>query len=178
MINEERKLKDEHFQMIGEQEIINRIHFLYKSKNYGLLEKYIFIHLQYLMKIKQNYRLALYFVGKYSQCGINFSFYSKYFLYEIKKYITKNITHLKNVTMNDPYIAKYRQENISMKKLINYLSSYSIIKKLLITSCEKIYIFIHFVQNFIILYHFKNISKQKYIQLLILPKILKFQFIN
>ena len=166
VINEERKLKDEHFQMIGEQEIINRIHFLYKSKNYGLLEKYIFIHLQYLMKIKQNYRLALYFVGKYSQCGINFSFYSKYFLYEIKKYITKNITHLNNVKVNDPYIVKYRQENISMKKLVNYLSSYSIIKRLLITSCEKILYFYNFRSEL-----HNSLSLQKYIKTKIYPII-------
>ena len=165
-INEERKLKDEHFQMIGEQEIINRIHFLYKTKNFSLLEKYIFIHLQYLMKIKQNYRLALYFVGKYSQCGINFSFYSKYFLYEIKKYITKNITHLKNIKMNDPYLIKYRQENISMKKLINYLSLYTVIKKLLLTSCEKILYFYTFRSEL-----HNSLSLQKYIKTKIYPII-------
>ena len=110
------KLKDEEFQMIGEQEIINRINFLYERKNYSLLENYIFIHLQYLIKIKQNYRLALYFVGKYSGCDLKFSLLSRYFLYEIKKYICKNIVNLNNLKIiKDPYIIKSKEDNILMK---------------------------------------------------------------
>ena len=95
--DDKRKLKDEQFRMIGEQEIVNRIHFLYKRKDYQILETYIFIHLQYLIKIKQNYRLALYFVGKYLLCGIKFSFLSRYYLYEIKKYINNSIIHLQKI---------------------------------------------------------------------------------
>ena len=131
--------------MIGEQEIINRIHFLYKRKDYQILETYIFIHLQYLIKIKQNYRLALYFVGKYLLCGIKFSFLSRYYLYEIKKYINNSIIRLQKIKLiNDPYIIKYKQENISLKKLINYLLLYNMIKKLLKYSCEKIIYFYSF----------------------------------
>jgi hypothetical protein len=118
-IQKKNKLTDEEFQMIGEQEIINRINFLYEIKNYEILEDYIFIHLQYLIKIKLNYRLALYFVSKYSNFGIKLGFFTRYFLYEIKKYICKNIINFKNLTtIGDSYADKYNKENFEMRKLI------------------------------------------------------------
>ena len=136
-VNEKnKKLKDEHFQMIGEQEIINRINYLYNRKKTSVLENYIFIHLQYLIKIKQNYRLALYFVSKYSLSEIKFSFLSRYFLYEIKKYICKSILNLNNLKIiQDSYIIKYREENIFMKRLISYCTYFYMIKNLLFISC-------------------------------------------
>jgi len=165
--DDKRKLKDEQFRMIGEQEIVNRIHFLYKRKDYQILETYIFIHLQYLIKIKQNYRLALYFVGKYLLCGIKFSFLSRYYLYEIKKYINNSIIHLQKIKLiNDPYIIKYKQENISLKKLINYLLLYNMIKKLLKYSCEKIIYFYSFRCEL-----HNSLSLQKYIKSKIYPVI-------
>ena len=165
--DDKRKLKDEQFIMIGEQEIINRIHFLYKRKDCQILETYIFIHLQYLIKIKQNYRLALYFVGKYLLCGIKFSFLSRYYLYEIKKYINNSIIHLQKIKLiNDPYIIKYKQENISLKKLINYLLLYNMIKKLLKYSCEKIIYFYSFRSEL-----HNSLSLQKYIKSKIYPVI-------
>ena len=165
--DDKRKLKDEQFRMIGEQEIINRIHFLYKRKDYQILETYIFIHLQYLIKIKQNYRLALYFVGKYLLCGIKFSFLSRYYLYEIKKYINNSIIRLQKIKLiNDPYIIKYKQENISLKKLINYLLLYNMIKKLLKYSCEKIIFFYSFRSEL-----HNSLSLQKYIKSKIYPVI-------
>jgi hypothetical protein len=143
--NEKERLKDEHFKNIGEQEIINRINYLYKCKKNSILENYIFIHLQYLLIIKQNYRLALYFTGRYALCGIKFSFLSKYYLYEFRKYIHKNFIHLKNIKIvKDHYIIKYRKENIFLKKLMNYLLLYQMIKKLMIVSCEKIIYFYTF----------------------------------
>ena len=142
---ENEKLNDEQFIMIGEQEIINRFNFLKKKKKYGILQDYIFIHLQYLIKIKQNYRLALYFVGKYSISNIKFNFLSKYCLYEIKKYICKNFICLKDSKIvKDPYILKYREENIAIQKLLNYVLLYIIIKKLIKTCCEKIIYFYTF----------------------------------
>ena len=81
--NEKLELEDEHFIMLGEQEIINRIYFLYKRKNYDTLQTYIFIHLQYIIKIKQNFRLALYFVYRYSVSDIKFDF--------LKIHISQNI---------------------------------------------------------------------------------------
>ena len=140
-----KRLKDDQFIMIGEQEIINRINFLYKHKKYDILEMYIFIHLQYLIKIKLNYRLALYFVYKYSQSEIKLSFLSKYFLYEIKKFICKSIIKTSNVKIvKDPYIIKYKEENILMKRIINYILFLNMIKKLLKISCEKIIYFYTF----------------------------------
>ena len=163
--NEKKELDDEQFIMLGEQEIINRIHFLYKRKNYDILQMYIFIHLQYLIKIRQNYRLALYFSYRYSLSGIKFSFLSRYFLYEIKKYITKSIMLLKNEkNIQDPYIIKYREENISMKKLINYISLYHMIKKLLEISCSKIIYFNTFKSEI-----HNSLSLQKYVKLKIYP---------
>jgi len=88
-IEKKEKLTDEELIMIGEQEIINRINFLYETKNYEILEDYIFIHLQYLIKIKFNYRLALYFVSKYSNFGVKLGFFTRYFLYEIKSIYVK-----------------------------------------------------------------------------------------
>ena len=95
--------------------------------------------------MKQNYRLALYFVGKYSLYDLKLTFLSKYFLYEIKKYICKSISHLKNNDLiKDSNIIKNQKEYLSMKKIISYLSFYTIIKKLLIISCEKILFFYSF----------------------------------
>ena len=165
--SEKRKLKDEQFKMIGEQEIINRINFLYKRKNYHILETYIFIHLQYLIKIKQNYRLALYFAGKYFVCGIRFSFLTRYFLYEITKYISNSIINLQNIKLiHDPYIIKYRQENVFMKKFLNYVFLFNMIKKLLKTACQKIIYFYSFRSDL-----HNSLSLQKYIKTKIYPVI-------
>ena len=143
--NERKWLKDEQFQMIGEQEIINRINFLYKHKIIDVMETYIFIHLQYLIKIKQNFRLALYFLGKYCQTGIKYSFLSKYFFYEIKKFVCINLNSSKIKTKTkDPYIIKYKEENIFMKKFVKYINNYNMIKKLLKISCQKIIYFFTF----------------------------------
>ena len=161
------KLKDEEFQMIGEQEIINRINFLYERKNYSLLENYIFIHLQYLIKIKQNYRLALYFVGKYSGCELKFSLLSRYFLYEIKKYICKNIVNLNNLKIiKDPYIIKYKEDNILMKNVKNYFIYYHMIKHLLRICCEKIIYFYKFRKDL-----HNPLLLQKYSKIKIFPII-------
>ena len=161
------KLKDEKFKIIGEQEIINRINYLYNCKNYSLLENYIFIHLQYLIKINNNYRLALYFVGKYSLSNINLSFLSRYYLYEIKKYICKNIFNLNDLeNIKDSYIIKYKEENISMKRIKNYFIFCHMIRHLLKISCEKIIYFYKFRKG---LHNY--LSLQKYIKSKIYPVI-------
>ena len=163
--NEKLELEDEHFIMLGEQEIINRIYFLNKRKNYDTLQTYIFIHLQYIIKIKQNFRLALYFVYKYSVSDIKFEFLSRYFLYEIKKYINKSIINLNNTEkVKDPYITKYREDNIAMKKLVNYISLYRMIKKLLEISCGKIIYFNTFKSEL-----HNSLALQKYVKLKIYP---------
>ena len=166
-IVQKNKLTDEELKMIGEQEIINRINYLYEIKNYEILEDYIFIHLQYLIRIKSNYRIALYYVSKYSNYGIKLGFLSRYFLYEIKKYICKNIINSKNFKkIEDPYIIKYNKENLSMKKLIKYLTLYHIIKKLLKISCQNIIFFFSFRVDL-----HSTLTLQKYIKTKIHPVI-------
>ena len=138
--DKKRKLKEEQFQIIGEQEIINRINFLYNSKNFELLKTYIFIHLQYLIKIKNNFRLALYFTGKYSNCGIKFNFLELYYFYEIKKYIIRNIFK-KAKNIKDSFITNFKEENANLKNIIKYIFFYQMVKRLLKLACEKIICF-------------------------------------
>ena len=137
-----KRLTDKQFQIIGEQEIINRINYLYKQKNYNDLVIFIFIHLQYLIKIKQNFRLALYFISKCSSINLKLSFLSRYYLYEMKKYICKSIHKTRNLNIiQDPFINKYKKENSIIKKLFHYFSNYFVIKNLLGESCKKIIYF-------------------------------------
>ena len=141
---DEGKLKDSQFQIIGEQEILNRMHFLYKRKKFQILEEYIFVHLQYLLMVKQNYKMVLYFIGKYSNCGIKLCFLSQYFLYEIKKYVIKNFFSLHNSLIEDSYVNKYRKEHIYLKEFFKYIRYIRIIKQILDTSCENILNFFTF----------------------------------
>jgi len=166
-IEKKIKLTDEELIMIGEQEIINRINFLYEIKNYEILEDYIFIHLQYLIKIKLNYRLALYFVSKYSNFGIKLGFFTRYFLYEIKKYICKKIINSKNLTtIGDSYVIKYNKDNFTMRKLIKYLTFYHMIKKLLKICCQNILFFYTFRADL-----HNSLMIQKYLKTKINPVI-------
>ena len=162
IIYNKKTLEDNEFKMIGEQEIINRINFLYRRKKTEYLQIYIFIHLQYIIKIKQNYRLALYYLGKYSFSEIKYSLLSRYYFYEIKKYIHKNIFDKRNTNLiKDPYIIKYKGENIKLKQLIDYTSLFNIIRKILKTSCENIIQFYSFrreLRNFISLQKYKKIK--------------------
>jgi len=166
-IEQKSKFTDEELKMIGEQEIINRINYLYEIKNYEILEDYIFIHLQYLIRIKSNYRIALYYASKYSNYDIKLGFLTRYCLYEIKKYICKNIINSKNFKKTeDPYIIKYNRENLSMKKLIKYLVNYHIIKKLLKISCQNIIIFFSFRADL-----HNSLALQKYSKTKVIPFI-------
>jgi len=166
-IEQNSKLADEELKMIGEQEIINRINYLYEIKYYEILEDYIFIHLQYLIRVKSNYRIALYYASKYSNYDIKVGFLTRYYLYEIKKYICKNIINSRNFKkIEDPYIIKYNRENLLMKKLIKYLVHYHIIKKLLKISCQNIIIFFSFREDL-----HNSLTLQKYIKTKIVPII-------
>ena len=153
--------------MIGEQEIINRINFLYKRKKYYVLQNYIFLHLQYLLKIKHNYRLLLYFLGKYYFSGIKFSFLSKYYFYEIKVHTYNQVIQFKNSKLiKDPFIIKYRQENIFLKKLVHYLTLYQMIKNIIKFCCENIIYFFTFRTEL-----HNSITLQKYLKSKIYPII-------
>ena len=159
--NDNKKmLEDAEFKMIGEQEIINRINFLYRRKKFDYMQTYIFLHLQYIIKIKQNYRLALYYLSKYSQSEIKFSFLSQYYFYEIKKYINDSILNHRNINLNkDPYIKKYKEENIKLEQLMEYISLYNIVRKIIKVSCESIIQFFSFrreLHNSLSLQKYKN----------------------
>ena len=109
------------------------------------MQTYIFLHLQYIIKIKQNYRLALYFLIKYSQSEIKFSFLSQYYLYEIKKIITNSILNNGNMNLSkDPYIKKYKEENIKLGQIIEYITLFNIVRKIIKISCECIFHFYSF----------------------------------
>ena len=158
-LNQNKKmLEDVEFKMIGEQEIINRINFLYRRKKLDYLQTYIFLHLQYIIKIKQNYRLALYFLSKYSQSEIKFSFLSQYYMYEIKHYINNSILNQGNINLiNDPYIKKYKEENIKIEQLMDYISLFNIVRKIIKVSCESIIQFYSFRREL-----HNSLSLQKY----------------
>ena len=155
-----KAMNEAEFIMIGEQEIINRINFLYRRKKYDYLELYIFIHLQYLIKVKQNFRLALYYLGKYSLSEIKFGTFSQYCLYEIKTYITRSFLDRNNSNLiKDPYIKKYKDENIKLEQLMDYISLFNIVRKILRISCESIIQFYSFrreLHNSLSLQKYKN----------------------
>ena len=108
------------------------------------LEDYIFLHLQYLLMMKQNYSLTLYFIGKYEKCGIKWSFMTKFFLYEYKKLMLSiffNKTNLNNV---DESTNKFRKDNHFMTGLIDYFTLFAILQNLIISSCSNLKIIFNF----------------------------------
>ena len=114
--------------------------------------------MQYIIKIKQNYRLALYFLTKYSQSEIKFSFLSRYYFYEIKNYINNSILNEGNINLiSDPYIKKYKEENIKLDQLIEYISLFNIVRKIIKVSCESIIQFYSFRREL-----HNSLSLQKY----------------
>ena len=165
IICEQKRLSDIQFQIIFEQEIINKIDYLYKMRKYCPLEDYIFLHIQYLLMMKQNYSLALYFIGKYEKCGIKWSFMTKFYLYEYKKLLLTiffNKTNLNNV---DESTNKFRKDNISMTRLIDYFTFSAILQNLIISSCNKLKILFTFRKDMhipIILRSFNNSKINKF----------------
>ena len=135
IICEYKRLTEIQLQIIFEQEIINIIVLLYKAKKYCVLEDYIFIHIQYLLVMKKNYYLALYFIGKYEKCGIKWSFDSQYFLYELKQFIITSFFNKTNLTNIDENANKFRKDNHFMKEIINYFLFSAILKNLIIEAC-------------------------------------------
>lgn len=144
MIGEGKKLNENQFQLIFEQEIINKIEYLYKTKKYCILEDYIFLHIQYLIMMKKNYSLALYFIGKYEKCGLKWSFITQYFLYEYKKYIISAFFNKTNINNVDESLNIYRKENHFLNGVIDYFVFSSILNKLIISSCSNLKVLFNF----------------------------------
>ena len=144
IIGEVKRLSEVQFQLIFEQEIINKIEYLYKIKKYCILEDYIFLHIQYLIMMKKNYSLALYFIGKYEKCGIKWSFITRYFLYEYKKYIISSFFNKTNINNVDESINIYRKENHFMNGIIDYFVFSAFLNSLIISSCSNLKVLFNF----------------------------------
>ena len=129
------EFSEKEFQIIFEQEIINRINYLFESKKYKKMENYIFIHLQYLLAIKKNYYLTLYYVGKYSSCGIKWSFMTQYFFFEYKKMLFEIFYNKTNINNVDQNVNKFRRDNNNMVAIINHFIFATLLKNLIINSC-------------------------------------------
>ena len=144
---EKKKLTEKQFQIIFEQEIINKIEYLYKTKKIYDLEHFIFIHLQYLYKMKKNYALTLYYIGKYSKCGIKWGFITEYYLYEYKISIIHSYFNKLNISNADKAVNKYRKDNLFMTEIINYFVLLALLKQLIISSCDKLKSLFNFRKN-------------------------------
>ena len=129
------EFSEKEFQIIFEQEIINRITYLFESKKYKKMENYIFIHLQYLLAIKKNYYLTLYYVGKYASCGIKWSFMTQYFFFEYKKMLFEIFYNQTNIINVDENVNKFRKDNNNMKTIINHFIFATLLKNYIINSC-------------------------------------------
>lgn len=165
IICEQKRLTDIQFQIIFEQEIINKIEYLYKMRMYYPLEDYIFLHLQYLLMMKRNYSLALYFIGKYEKCGIKWSFMSRFFLYEYKKLIITIFFNKTNLSNVDENANKFRKDNHSMTRLVDYFTFSAILQNLIISSCSKLKILFSFRKDLhvpIILKSYNNSKINKF----------------
>ena len=162
---EKMKLSEKQLQIIFEQEIINKLEYLYKAKKYCDLEYFIFIHLQYLYKMKKNYALTLYYIGKYSKCGIKWNFITQYFLYEYKTSIIQSYFNKLNINNTDKTVNKYRKDNLFMTEIINYFILLALLKKLIITSCEQLKTLFTFRKNLhnpLILKTYKHSNTNKF----------------
>ena len=90
-------LTKDDFIIICEQEIINRIYLLYKRKTSVYeLSSYCVLHVQYVLYIKRHYYYALYLTNQYLNSKVKLDFLSKYYLYELKKYIMKELYDMKD----------------------------------------------------------------------------------
>ena len=161
IFSEDKKLNEKQFQIIFEQEIINKIEYLYKSKKNNLLEDFIFIHIQYLYAMKKNYSLVLYYIGKYSNCGIKWSFMTQYYLYEYKKLIISIFFSKTNINNVDKNANKYRKDNHLMMEIINYFIFSAILNNLVVNSCSKLKLLLNFRKDLHIPIFIKSYNRSK-----------------
>ena len=144
---EKKKLTEKQFQIIFEQEIMNRIEYLFKTRKFSDLERFIFIHLQYLYMMKKNYSLTLYYLGKYEKCGIKWNFITQYFLYEYKISIIHSYFNKLNTNSPDKTVNKFRKDNLFMTEIVDYFALLALLKKLIISSCDKLKTLFAFRKN-------------------------------
>ena len=85
-------LNSREYIIIGEQEIMNRIYYLFKLKSFTKeMKDLIILHCQYEYFIAQKEFYALYLCSKYLNVKFKIGFITRYFLYETKKDILKKI---------------------------------------------------------------------------------------
>ena len=111
--------------ILGEQEINNRIYILYKTKKFNkTLEYYCVLHVQFIYIFSKKKLLALYFANKYLQCPLKFHFLSYYYLYEIKKQILKEIFS-KKLILEDDFIGLINEEEHKKNyPIVNHLRKF------------------------------------------------------
>ena len=140
--NQCQVLKNE-LNILGEQEINNRIFSLYKTKKFNYtLEYYCVLHVQYLYAISQKNFLSLYFSNRYLQCPIKMGITTRYYLYELKKQILQQIFS-KKIQLEDNIIGKtnfdVHKANLPifthLLEFYNFSIFIDIIKKLLLENC-------------------------------------------
>lgn len=136
-------LSKEDLIIICEQEIINRIQSLFKRKSSTYeLSNYCILHVQYIYFIKKQYYFALYLTNQYLFSKVKMDFLSRYFLFEIKKQIMKeiqNIMNRKNYHRMGLYIAPVHGDNKDINELKQFFCHtvfIEAIKKLMVECCE------------------------------------------
>ena len=136
--------KDE-YSIIGEQEIINRISYLFKSKIYTKeIEDYILLHCQYIYAIKKSEYHALYLCTMYLNCKLKLSEITKYYLIETKKEILYKIQSKKDFKKNILLVGNMK--NIS-KNLYNKIAKLKYFKHFIIFNDNIKYLIKDIFQN-------------------------------
>jgi len=132
-------LKKEEYAIIGEQEIVNRIHYLYKLKKYTQeIENYIVLHCQYVYAIRKMEFFAFYLCSMYLNSKLKLSFLTKYYLSELKKDIFSKIQSNKDIKKGNLIIGNLKniEQNLNykiirMKKVMHFTIFINNIKKLI-----------------------------------------------
>ena len=112
-------LKKDEYIIIGEQEIVNRINYLYKNKKFSQeIEHYIILHCQYIYAIKNCEYYALYLCSMYLNTKFKMCFQTKYFLCELKKEIIGKIKSKKDIRKGNLIIGNLKNinNNIHVKR--------------------------------------------------------------
>ncbi len=105
----ENSLKQEQYAIIGEQEIVNRISYLFKMKRFTReIEDYMILHCQYIFSIRNREYYALYLCSMYLNCNLKIRPITKYFLYECKKEILDRIQSSKNIMKEYFLVSNYK----------------------------------------------------------------------
>ena len=73
-------LKKDEYEIIGEQEIVNRINYLFKIKKFDKdIEDYIILHCQYIFSIRNREYYSLYLCSMYLNCKLKLKCENKIF---------------------------------------------------------------------------------------------------